>query len=385
MKKQVDYILLFTIIALVCAGFLFLMITSIPFSLDAFGSANYFTFHQLTRGLMPGLILAVLFFLLPIDRLKKIIPFLFLISIILTILVFFPGIGIRHGGASRWINVLGFRFQPSELLKLTTVLYLALWFENKLPLKKKVFRKANHWSKRAKTKIAYNLKNFLLPFFFIIGLISLILIFQPDISTLGVIIAVSCLIYFASYTPLWHTIFIMITGISGVLALTLIRIPAFSYRYSRLELLFNPEIDPLGRGFQIRQSLIAIGSGGITGRGLGMSSQKFGFLPHPMSDSIFSVIAEEIGFIGCFILVSLFLILLWRGIKMAKNSNNSFLSLASLGIVGWIVIQAFVNMASLSGILPLTGIPLPFVSLGGSHLMVELMAMGILLNISKNA
>ncbi len=383
-KLQIDYILFFTSLILIFIGFFFLTVVSIPFSLNFFGTASYFSFAQL-RGIMIGLALGIICFFLPINYIKKITPFFFFFSIFLSILVFFPFIGVQRSGASRWINLFGINFQPSELLKLTTILYLSLWFESKLPskLKKKVpLRKT---SRKIREKISCSLKDFLLPFCIILGMVSIILILQPDISTLGVIIAVSCILYFASGTPLWHSILVALLSIGGMAALTLIRIPIFSYRLSRLEVFLNPELDPLGKGFQIRQSLIAIGSGGITGRGIGMSSQKFGFLPHVMSDSIFSVIAEEVGFIGCFILISLFVIILWRGIRIAKLSDNKFFSLVALGITSWIIIQAFINIGALAGILPLTGIPLPFISFGSSHIMVELIAIGILLNISKHA
>ncbi len=383
-KNKPDFFLLSIIVILVLGGFFFLTILSIPFSLDYFETANHFSFHQLTRGILPGIFLGFLFFLMPLYYLKRITPIFFFFSIFLTILVFFPGIGVHSGGASRWISFFGVTFQPSELLKLTTILYLALWFDKKndFSLKRKKMRRG--FLGRLKKSIGYSFKNLLLPFFIITGMIALILIIQPDISTLGIIITISLLIYFLAGTPIWHNLLIFLGGVGGIFGLTLIRIPAFSYRYSRFQVLFNPELDPLGVGFQIRQSLIAIGSGGIRGRGLGMSSQKFGFLPHPMSDSIFSVIAEEIGFLGCFILISLFVAFLWRSIEIAKSTNNKFLKLTSVGISSWIVLQSFVHIASLTGILPLTGIPLPFVSFGGSHIMVELMAMGILLNISKN-
>jgi cell division protein FtsW len=177
----------------------------------------------------------------------------------------------------------------------------------------------------------------------------------------------------------WHT-FAIIAG--GVVAF-LLAIRFEPYRLSRLMIFMHPESDPLGKGFQIKQSLIAIGSGGFFGKGWGMSSQKFGFLPQAMSDSVFAILGEETGIIGTTILVILFLLLLWFGLKIAKNSNDKFSKYTAIGITCWIVIQAFVNIGAATGIVPLGGIPLPFFSYGGSHIMAELMGMGILLNISR--
>lgn len=163
--------------------------------------------------------------------------------------------------------------------------------------------------------------------------------------------------------------------------LTLIKLAP--YRAARLLVFLKPEIDPMGIGYQIKQALIAVGSGGISGLGLGMSQQRLGFLPQSISDSIFAILAEETGFIGCLILIFLFLIFLWRGFEIAKVSQNKFSQLAALGITSWITLQALTNIGSMIGILPLTGIPLPFISYGGSALVSELAGVGILLNISK--
>jgi cell division protein FtsW len=226
-------------------------------------------------------------------------------------------------------------------------------------------------------------KNFsqtLLAFLILIGFISGLLILQSDASTLGIIILVGILMYFSSGTPFWHVILITLIGIGGFIS----AIRLTPYRMKRLMVFLNPETDPLGTGYQIKQALIAVGSGGIFGLGLGMSRQKFGFLPHAMSDSIFAIFSEETGFLGAVILISLFLIFLWRGFKISKKTEDKFSQLTALGISFWIILQAFVNIGAMIGILPLSGIPLPFVSYGGSALIAELIGVGILLNISKN-
>jgi len=166
----------------------------------------------------------------------------------------------------------------------------------------------------------------------------------------------------------------------GVLSFLLTLAP---YRLERISALLEPDIDSLGRGYQSKQSLIAIGSGKILGQGIGMSRQKFGFLPLPASDSIFAIFAEETGFLGSIIFILLFLVFLWRGVKISKQSPEVFLQLVSLGITFWIVFQAFLNISGLLGIIPLSGTPLSFISYGGSHLIAELIGVGLLLNISR--
>jgi len=173
---------------------------------------------------------------------------------------------------------------------------------------------------------------------------------------------------------------LFLIGISSLIAL----IKVAPYRMARILVFLDPQTDPLGIGYQIKQALIAIGSGGILGLGLGLSQQKFGFLPQPMSDSIFAVFAEESGFLGATLLISLFFLFLFRGIQISKKVNDNFLKLSAVGICCWISLQALINIGSMIGILPLSGTPLPFISYGGSHLIAELTGVGILLNISKN-
>jgi len=214
--------------------------------------------------------------------------------------------------------------------------------------------------------------------------LTCLLIKQPDMGTLMLILATSVLIYFVIPSSFWHKISVVFVGIGGTILMIIIA----PYRMERLMSFLHPEFNPLKEGYQIHQSLISIGSGKIFGIGepfgLGMSQQKFGFLPHSMSDSIFAIIGEEMGFIGCIVLIILFLALAFRGLKIAKESKDNFSYLLALGITIWITLQAFFNMGAMTGLLPLTGIPFPFISYGGSHIIVELIGIGILLNISKN-
>jgi cell division protein FtsW len=348
-KNHPDYILLITTIILIILGILILASASIHIS-------PHLLERQILFGLLPGLILAFLAFKINLDFLKKISSILLFINLILLGMVFIPGIGVEAWGATRWIDIGPISFQPSEFLKITFILYLANW----LSVKRGV----------GETLIA---------FLIIIGLISLFLIFQPNLSTLIIITFIALLIYFLANTPIWHTGLILLMSLGSLIVL----IKIAPYRLERLIVYLNPGIDPMGIGFQIQQVLIAIGSGGVWGTGLGMSIQKFGFLPGAIADSIFAVFAEEAGFIGSIILISLFLIFLWRGFRIAKLSQDKFSQLTAYGITSWITIQAFVNIGSIIGVLPLTGIPLPFISHGGTALITTLIGVGILFNISR--
>jgi cell division protein FtsW len=366
---QPDYILLGVVVILIILGILILASVSAPLSQQKFGNTYYFLNHQLLFGLLPGLILAFLVFKIRLDLFKKWAFPLLLINLILLSLVFLPKIGVSTGGAARWLSLGPISFQPSEFLKLTSILYFAAWLTSRTGAKKLGHPR---WTEKGfgQTFVA---------FLIVIGLISSLLIFQPDISTLGIIVLVATLMYFLAETPLWHSVLFVLLGAGGLL--TLIKLAP--YRAARLLVFLKPEIDPMGIGYQIKQALIAVGSGGISGLGLGMSQQRLGFLPQSISDSIFAILAEETGFIGCLILIFLFLIFLWRGFEIAKSSQNKFSQLAALGLTVWITLQALTNIGSMIGILPLTGIPLPFISYGGSALVSELVGVGILLNISK--
>ncbi|PIR89650.1 putative lipid II flippase FtsW [bacterium (Candidatus Gribaldobacteria) CG07_land_8_20_14_0_80_33_18] len=365
MKKthSIDYVLLIVVVILILIGMVMIATVSIPLSLEKFGNSFYYLRHQILFGILPALALAILFFKIPLNYLKKYALFLLLANLIALFLIFLPKIGITIKGSSRWLNLGGVIFQPSEFLKITFLLYLSVWLS----------QKAN----KSKPQI-------LIAFLIILGILTFLLIKQPDMGTLVVIGIVAILMYFVSPMPFWHTLLIILIGVT--IGLLLIYIAP--YRLERLITLLRPEtIDPLGKGYQIRQSLIAIGSGKIWGIegifSLGMSRQKFGFLPHSISDSIFAIIGEEFGFIGCLALVSLFILFFWRGIRIAKNCSDKFLSFVAFGFSTLIIVQAFVNIGSMIGILPLTGVPLPFISYGGSHLVAELIGIGIILNVSK--
>jgi len=361
-KKQIDYILLVSVLFLILLGLIMIFSVSASASQEAYKTSFYFLKHQLIVGFLPGIILGFIFFKIKISHLKKLAPFLYFLNIVLLLMVFLPHIGINRGGARRWIDLGIISFQPAELLKITLCLYLASWLQVKSRGKK---------AKDIETLFCFWL--ILLP-------LALALLFQPNLSSLFLLILIAFFMYFLAEAPFWQTILSAVC----VFCLIFFLINIMPHSSKRLQVFFNPETDPMGSGYQVKQSLIAIGSGGVFGKGLGMSKQKFGFLPNPMSDSIFSVFCEETGIIGPTLLISLFMIFLIRGLKMVSGLKDEFYKLFGLGLVLQIVLQAFLNISSLTALLPLTGTPLPFISYGGSHIVVEMISLGILLNISKS-
>lgn len=367
-QKKPDFILLGTTATLVIFGILALSSASASNSQEKFGTTYYFLTHQILFGIIPGIIFGYLAYRINLNSVKKWIPLILLLNIILLGMVFLPGIGIKAGGAARWLNLGIISVQPSEFLKLNFILYLALWLSSK----------AERNNLKIK-KISNAFSQTFVAFLMIIGTIGLLLFLQPDVSTFGIIILTAVVMYFLANTPIIHTGLLFLMGAAGLVCLA----PLASYRMKRILVWIKPETDPMGIGYQAKQALIAVGSGGIFGVGLGMSRQKFGFLPESMTDSIFAVMAEEMGFAGCFILIALFLTFFWRGFKIGKGSQDKFLQLASFGISFWIITQALINISSMIRLFPLTGIPLPFFSYGGTAIFVELIGVGILLNISK--
>ncbi|MFA5076378.1 MAG: putative lipid II flippase FtsW [Patescibacteria group bacterium] len=358
---QPDYILIALIAILVLFGLVMLSSAGAPISYQKFGNSYYYFTHQIITGLIPGLILFFFFSNYYYRKLREIAMPLLFISIILLILVFIPGLRTEYGTAHSWLNIFGFSVQPSEIVKITFLIYLASWLEQ-----------------RGEHKIK-DLHSGFIPFLTVLGVISLLMILQPDIGTLSVMIAMSLVVYFMAGGSTWHLL--SLSGVGLMAFAVLVKISP--YRLARFTAFLHPEKDPQGVAYHINQALIAVGSGGWLGLGLGHSRQKFAYLPEVTGDSIFAVIAEEIGFIFTVLVIILFLFLAWRGIKLAQAAPDKFAKLLVIGIVSWFIIQSFVNIGSVLGILPMTGLPLPFVSSGGTALMTCLAAAGILVNISR--
>jgi cell division protein FtsW len=358
--NKIDTKLFFVVLSLIVFGLVMISSAGIAYSQTRFGDSYYFLKHQLFYGVIPGLI--ILYFIQKIHYTfwKKISVMMFLASVVFLILVFVPGFGTKIYGASRWLKLGPFSFQPSEMLKLSIIIYLSAWLSGR------------------KEKIQDFFEG-LVPFLIVIALVSFLLIKQPDMGTLGAIIFIAMPVFFVSGAKMSHMFLIAAGGISSFFVL----IKVEAYRMGRLLVFLHPEVDPRGIGYQINQALLAIGSGGIFGRGLGKSLQKFNYLPEPVGDSIFAIIGEELGLIGACLLVFLFVFLAVRGLRIAKNAPDQFSQLVAVGIVSWIIFQAFINISAISGLIPLTGIPLPFISYGGTSIIFLLAGVGILLNIAK--
>ena len=364
MKRiKIDIPFLISIVILVVGGFL--IFSSASLGLLSSQSVKYsnVAFNQTFFGLFLGTIFCIIASKVDYKLYRKYSFFIFLGSAILSLMVFVPGIGIEHGGAHRWI---GFgpipSFQPSEFLKIAFIIYLSAWMAMAID-------KTN------------TLKQGFLPFFVLVSITGLILLKQPDTDTFLITVFAGMAIFLVGGGR-WRYFFLL--AVAGVVGLGII---AFfrPYVMSRITTFLNPSENVLGSGYQIHQSLIAVGSGGFSGRGFGQSIQKFDFLPEPIGDSIFAVASEEFGFVGSVAIIILFLFFAFRGLKIATKVPDTFGRLTVVGIVILIVSQAFVNIGAMVGIMPLSGIPLPFISHGGTALSMMLAEVGIILNISKTA
>lgn len=361
-KKNIDVGLLVIVCILVLAGFVIFL--SAALGITAQNNIKYSTivFNQFILGLLLGGTVATIVTRIPYTYWRKWSFWMLIGSIILCLCVFIPGIGLEAGGARRWLLIGPLSFQPSEVLKISFVLYFATWI-------------STVGKKGIKT-----FKYGLLPFLILAGILSLVMLAQRDTDTLLVMLSAGIAMYFVAGGKIQHFLIIGLIGIIGLSTLVMTR----PYIKDRVMTFLHPtSADSLSSGYQIQQSLIAIGSGGLVGRGFGQSLQKFNFLPEPIGDSIYAVAAEEFGFIGAFGLIVLFFIFAWKGLYIAAKTPDIFGGLVATGIVILITTQSFWNIAAMLGVIPLSGLPLLFVSHGGTALFFTLIAVGILLNISR--
>lgn len=360
MRTKIDRTL-FGIVALLVTGG-FLIFSSASLGLLARNGAQFSSVaaSQFLYGIIGGSIALFVMSSIHYRFWRKYAFYIFLATVLVTLLVFVPEIGLELKGAKRWVELGPISFQPAELLKIGYVIYLATWLSG---MKKHItsFTKGT------------------LPFFGIIGIVGVIMLLQPDTDTFLIMTAAG-LAMFITAGGRWRDIF-------GAVAIgvVLIAILAFSRPYvmDRLTTFLDPSADPQGKGYQVNQSLIAVGTGGFLGNGFGQSVQKFNYLPEPIGDSIFAVYAEEFGFVGSVLLVFLFAFFAFRGYKIATGAADLFGMLLVVGFVTLIVSQAFLNIASMLGIAPVSGLPLPFISHGGTALLATLASVGIVLNVSK--
>ena len=359
-EKKSDRVFFYVILALLVFGLIMIASAGISYSKTRFDDSYFFFKRQLLYGFLPGLLVLYITQKINYHFWKKISVPLFVLSVVFLILVFVPGFGSKIYGASRWVQLGTFSFQPSEMLKFSLIIYLAAWLESQRERVSDFFEG-------------------LIPFLAIIGIVGFLLIKQPDMGTLSVTIFIAMSIFFVSGSKLSHLFFLGISGIVAFFAL----IKLESYRMDRFLVFLHPELDPRGVGYQINQALLAIGSGGLFGLGLGHSMQKFNYLPEPVGDSIFAIIGEELGLLGATLLIGMFVVLAIQGLKISKRTPDCFGRLVVVGVICWIVFQAFINIAAVSGLIPLTGIPLPFISYGGTSMVFLMAAAGVVLNISK--
>lgn len=357
---KVDKAFLAISIVLIVVGFF--IFSSASLGLLAKESSNYSSvaFSQTVLGLCLGALGMFISTRLDSKLWKTTAFYLFLIGVILNILVLVPSIGVMHGGARRWLMVGDISFQPSEILKLGFIMYFSAWCAS------------------VKDKISTFHLGFL-PLVVLLAICGGLLLKQPDTDTF-LLIVLAGLAMFVAAGGRWR--YVIVVGLIGIMGLAFLAYTR-PYVMKRVMTFFNPAADAYGAGYQIQQSLIAIGSGQLFGRGFGQSVQKYTYLPEPVGDSIFAVQAEEFGFVGSVLLISLFVLFAVRGLKIASRVQGAFGRLVVVGIVIMVVTQAFVNIGAMLGVLPLSGITLPFVSHGGTSLFISLVEVGIILAISK--
>ncbi len=359
-ERKVDKFFLVIVFILIVVGFAMFISASLGILNKSESTFYSVLISQLILGFGFGFLGMYFAYKIDYKFWRKYSFYIFLGSVLLTAAVFIPFLGWSHLGATRWIELGPLRFQPAEFLKFGFVIYFAAWLS---------------W---AKNKVQ-DFKFGILPLGILLAIIAFILFNQPDTKSF-ILIAITgiCMLFISGVSMKY----LLLIGIGSIVVLGSL-VYFTPYLQSRVKTFIDPSQDPQGSSYQIQQSLIAIGSGGIFGRGYGQSIQKFSYLPEPQGDSIFAVIGEELGFAGGVSIILLYLIFLLRGLKIANNSPDLFSRLLVSGIVILIVAQSFMNIASITGVFPLTGVPLPFMSHGGTSLMIYLIAMGIVFRISK--
>jgi len=350
-ESKSDRPLLLLTIGLLIFGILMVFDASFVTATQTFADKFHFVRLQAFWATL-GLFLLILASKINYHFWRKIAFPLFLSALFFLILVLIPGVGLKFLGGRRWLGIGEFTFQPSELAKIFFVIYLSSLMEKKKSL----------WR-----------------FLVLTGLVGLLVIMEPDLGTTVILIFSAFVVYFVSGASIGEIFLLSLLGVSGIAGLILVS----PYRLFRLKAFLNPQFDPQGASYHLRQILLALGSGGWWGRGIGQSRQKFLFLPEAASDSIFAVIGEELGFVGGMAVLAAFWFLFVRGLKIALQAPDRFGEILAAGLTSTIFIQAFLNLASMVSLVPLTGVPLPLISYGGSSLLVTLTSIGILLNISK--
>lgn len=360
-QPDMVFVVLFAIVVLF--GIVMLSSVSTAIAYQRFGDSLYYLKHQLFYGFIPGVIICTVVSFIDYRIWKKFAFPLYLFSIGLLLAVFIPGLGATFGGSRSWIALGGLTFQPAEVVKFSFILYLSAWLNQR------------------NQKTIKDFSGGFMPFLTSLGIVMFLILLQPDVGTMSVIVMIALMIYFVAGADLKH---LFAFGAAGVISLGIL-IKAAPYRAARFMVFLHPELDPQGIGYHINQALLAIGSGGLVGLGFGHSRQKHLYLPEVIGDSIFAVIAEELGFIVVVVILALFLALMIRGYQIAQRSTDNFAKYVITGVISWVGFQTFINIAAMVGLVPITGLPLPFVSYGSSSLLALFGAMGIVINMSRFA
>ncbi|SET30399.1 spore cortex peptidoglycan biosynthesis regulator SpoVE [Oceanobacillus limi] len=359
MKDKPDYTLLSIVVLLLIVGVVMVFSSSYIWADYKYSDTFYFLKRQL---LFAGAGVVAMFFTMytPYNTWGRYAKIILLSCFFLLLIVLIPGIGMVRGGAQSWIGVGAFSIQPSEFMKLGMIIFLSAYLA-------------------ANQKYITSFKKGFFPSLILVFTAFGLIMLQPDLGTGMVLVLTSMVMIFVAGARISHFIGLAVIGIIGFVFLIL----SAPYRISRITAFLNPWEDPLGDGFQIIQSLYAIGPGGLMGVGLGESLQKYFYLPEPQTDFIFAILGEELGFIGGTVVIILFALLFWRGIKISLEAPDLFGRFLALGIVTMLTIQVMINVSVVIGLIPVTGITLPFLSYGGSSLTLTLCSVGVLLNISR--
>lgn len=367
-RKPPNYTLVGLMLLLLVFGLVMLSSASLVQSLENKSTPYYYFWHQLLYGVGIGLPLCWIMSVIDYHIWKRYALPIMVVSVISVLLVLEPHIGAEFLGARRWLNIGGIIVQPAEFVKLAFLIYLAAWLDTR-------------------QKHLTDMSTSLFPFLMMLGFLVIVIAgAQSDLGTTVVVSVIAIVAYFVAGAPWKHLA--VIAGLSVVMFGFMVGIlpllsDKFKYRVDRITIFLNPEADKQDSGFHINQSLLAVGSGGLLGVGLGQSRQKWNYLPEAAADSIFAVIAEEMGFIISAGLVLLFGLLMVHGFAVARDAPDMFGKILASGITTWIVFQAVVNIMAMLSLVPLTGIPLPFISYGSTSLITLLASMGILINISR--
>jgi cell division protein FtsW len=357
-RHKIDRVFLTLVIVNVIFGAIMLASASAPVSLSRYHNTWFYIWNQIYSGIIPGIILMWIFSRIDYHIYKRYSFFIFASALILMLLVFIPGISASYGTAKSWLVIMGVSLQPTELLKIAFILYAAALLSG---------------DEKKRPGAAF------FPTLLALALVAVVLVFQPDLGSLLLFCAAFVALVVAAGSPLVYVFSVIVLGFSSLYAFA----KAAPYRAARLTVFLHPELDPQGIGYQMNQALLAIGSGGIFGVGLGHSRQKFSYLPEVINDSIFPIIGEELGLIFSAALVALIVAIFLRGLKIARGAGDNYGRLITIGIVSWLFCQSFLNIGAMIGILPLTGLPLPFMSYGGTAMIASLSAVGIVLSVSR--